>query len=755
MIQGRDFVVFSDDWGRHPSSCQHLMKRFLPQNRILWVNSVGLRQPSLSVYDLRRGFEKLNEWRRPFVQAEKNLWVYSPVSLPWNTLPVVRRWNRQVGLNGVRKILKRLGFSKPISLTTVPNACDWIGELGETLKIYYCVDDFSEWPGMKRKSILDMEKDLLSKVDLFLATSKKLLESKKPSTEQALLLPHGVDLDHFKQAYSGIEFSGQGDSPPHLGYVGVIDERLDFDLLLYLIHERPKWIWIFVGPVMSCPRELRRSENCRFLPPVSYAELPNALRSLDGLLMPYKVNRLTETINPLKLREYLATGKPVVATQIPEIGMFSDLLSIASSKEEFVKRIEEIIQNKSRVKPKDRWKRLESESWESRAEILSQEIERRTKLIRILELRCVRGSGGGPEKTIFLTAKKINPDRFQTDIIYIRAKTDPEFNLMRKHFLDPKVSYHEVVEHHPFDFSLVSEILRFCQANKIDLIHSHEYKTDVLAALVRRKWQGKWISTFHSECQGSLKLWFYQMLGYRALKKCDLVFAVSQELRGSLFKHGVSSAKIELLVNGIDTEAFKRNSSEMSFREKRQIPPSRTVIGFVGRLSKEKNIPLLLRVFKQLLDEGFNVETVLAGEGPEKEKLLSLVRQLEIHPRVHFLGFREDTREIYMNLDIFAQSSENEGMSNSILEAMAMELPVVATAVGGIPELIKHGQEGFLCQPGNEIGFCESLKLLASDPEKRKEMGRKGREKVLRHFSFQDRVRRLENFYERLVRSRN
>ncbi len=177
MIKNRDFIVFSDDWGRHPFSCMHIMKRFLPQNRILWVNTVGMRLPKLSFYDLYRSIEKMGSWFGRSTSREElpaNLTVISPVTIPFNNLSSVRRFNRLSVIRAVRKEMIRLRIKEPLFLTTLPTANDYVGAFNEVVDVYYCVDEYSKWPGALKDMLERMESDFIQKVDLIVATSEEL-----------------------------------------------------------------------------------------------------------------------------------------------------------------------------------------------------------------------------------------------------------------------------------------------------------------------------------------------------------------------------------------------------------------------------------------------------------------------------------------------------------------------------------------------------------------------------------------------------
>lgn len=371
--------------------------------------------------------------------------------------------------------------------------------------------------------------------------------------------------------------------------------------------------------------------------------------------------------------------------------------------------------------------------------------------IKILELRTVSGTGGGPEKTIFLTAKKINPRRFETHIIYSRNKNDPQYNWMiRNRRLPEEVYYYDYIEKHPFDIGLLRYLLNYCRKYKIDILHSHEYKTDVIAGILKRFLAIRWVSTFHAAAFANLKLKIYQYLAYQALKKADLVVTVSHHQKELLKKKGLPLNILSTLPNGIDTNVFKPDTSDLSFRKKWDIPRNALVLGFLGRLSVEKNIPLLITVFKRLNQKRDNVFLVLGGEGSEREKIENLIDQNNLNDKTRLVGFIENPIPLYKSIDIFVICSTTEVMPNSVLEAMAMELPVVATEVGGLSEVISPNQEGFLTPSGSVEGLYSSILKLIENHGLRKKMGKMGREKVIRQYSFDGRVKKLEKIYEKL-----
>lgn len=377
MIQGKDFIVFSDDWGRHPFSCQHIMEHFLPHNRLLWVQTIGLRTPRLTLYDMRRSLEKITSWVAPKdtgrqAPLPENLHVLSPVMIPFNTFPMVRLFNKRSVVHAVRQAMHTLGMHNPILLATLPNACDYVGCFEESLVIYYCVDDFTLWPGMNQPEMVrTMEADLLSKADMVVAVSDSLCASRRTAKGPTRLLTHGVDVEHFKKTSQkqSIPEELHGLGHPCIGFYGLIDTHFDVDLMQGLIAANPEWQFICIGVKRIALTDLERMPNFHWIPAVPYAHLPALASCFDVAIIPYRVNEHTKTANPLKLREYIATGKPVVSTAMPEVFRFENHIRIADGLEAFTAAIKASLADTS--PPETRWAALKGETWADKADLLS------------------------------------------------------------------------------------------------------------------------------------------------------------------------------------------------------------------------------------------------------------------------------------------------------------------------------------------------------------------------------------------------
>lgn len=379
MLTGNDIIVFSDDWGRHPCSCQHIISRFLPANRILWVNTLGMRNPSLTLYDLKRSIEKVSGWfapKQPIVtNLTKNLTVIRPVVTPYNNFLLLRARNRRSVVRTVRNAMADLGMTNPVVITTLPNSVDYLGSFNEAASVYYCVDDFTQWPGLDHAFVGQMEEQLMAKVDLVCATADELCRKKTRNGKVPLLLPHGVDYEHFASATPDPDSIYPAIPRPIIGFFGAISPWLDFDLLYNLIHSRPEWSFVFIGPVDVDMSRLIAFSNFHYLGKIPYQELPKYAASFDVALIPFLVNELTISVNPLKLMEYLACGLPVVSTSLPEVAKYREVVYLADTAQEFAVNVERALVENSLVRQQLRHETARGRSWDSVADKFSAAIE--------------------------------------------------------------------------------------------------------------------------------------------------------------------------------------------------------------------------------------------------------------------------------------------------------------------------------------------------------------------------------------------
>jgi glycosyltransferase involved in cell wall biosynthesis len=365
-------VVFADDWGRHPSSCQHLIGRLVPHWRILWVNTVGTRQPRADFFTLRRGWEKVRRWLNGLRQISDQMWVLDTPMLPSLAHPLPRGVNKYLVTQAIQRVMRQLKMSDPLVLTTLPYTQWLVPQLCQRGLVYYRTDDYSYWPSADGDALRAAESDTLKHARLILAASKELART-ADSSPRCMYFPHGVDYQHF----AGVEGATTEPSltklpKPRIGFFGLIYEKLDFELLSAVARQLNPASLVCIGPVDYCPTSFRRLANVHLLGKKPYAELPGWLAGLDVLLLPYVRDEMIRQSRPLKLLECLATGRPTVSIDIPEVRAFEPHVRVAQTTDHFIQAVREAIHetapDSTRV---SRQHAVRRESWDCRAEQLN------------------------------------------------------------------------------------------------------------------------------------------------------------------------------------------------------------------------------------------------------------------------------------------------------------------------------------------------------------------------------------------------
>ncbi|HZS49235.1 MAG TPA: glycosyltransferase [Bryobacterales bacterium] len=374
MIEGNDIICFSNDWNGDPLSKKHIATRLARKNRILWVNSIGNRNPAVSAHDLRRALKKLLQCCQGLRRVAGNIWVLAPLVIPFHGSRAARRVNRRLLRWRVEQACRTLGFQQPITWTFVPSSADVAGSLGERLLVYHCVDEFSQFTGTNRGAILEMERRLLTRADAVIVSSAKLYESKRAYNPNTFLVRHGVDLEHFRKAC--LDTTREPEEcrrlrRPIIGFFGLIADWVDLQTIRHIALARAQWSFVLIGKVQTDTSPLRGLPNVHLLGRRDYESLPAYCKAFDVAILPFIVNELTVAANPLKLREYLAAGLPVVATPLPEVETLGGRVRVARSPQEFLTQIEDLLRERqgSRLAVS---KSMESESWDQKVEELSR-----------------------------------------------------------------------------------------------------------------------------------------------------------------------------------------------------------------------------------------------------------------------------------------------------------------------------------------------------------------------------------------------
>jgi glycosyltransferase involved in cell wall biosynthesis len=339
-LRGRDIVcVGFADWDTELWTNQHhLMSRLARENRVLFIESLGLRQPQLAGRDLKRIARRLRRGLAP-PRAVDGLHVLSPLVLPFHRSRLVRALNARLLPALVRRAARRLGLSAPILWAYVPQAEVLIDALHPSLIVYHCVDDIAAHGRIDTASFRAAEQRFAGRADLVLASAPKLAERLRKFSSNVIDAPNVADTGMFSRALEpGDEDAAMAALPrPRIVFTGaIVATKLDLPLLLALARARPAWSFALVGPVgpgdpHTDVSALAAAPNVHLLGPRSYAELPDVLRAADVGLIPYARNKLTDSIFPMKVYEYLAAGLPVIATQLPALAGIAEVRSAADA----------------------------------------------------------------------------------------------------------------------------------------------------------------------------------------------------------------------------------------------------------------------------------------------------------------------------------------------------------------------------------------------------------------------------------------
>ena len=369
MLSGRDIILISSiDWDFNWQGHQEIANRLARAgNRVLYVENMGVRSPGL--YDVGRVVRRLSHWAGSAFdggvrQISPNLYVCSPLILPPFGSSIRHQLNRRLLLPLILRAVRSLRFDPDIIWTFLPT--DTVAALVRMLSkprgvvVYYCIADFPEL-SPHRDEMLKSERSIIEMSDLILAQGPELADRCSRGGKKAEIFPFGVNLNRFTKengqpSSSSVEkptTAGKAGSAyafmsalprPVIGYVGGIHRFFDVEMLAAMARAKPDWSWVLVGPLQISPRELKQIPNIHLAGPKAHEELPHYIRGFDVGIVPYLSNGYTQTVVPTKINEYLAMGKPVVSTDLPEVRTFNGkhgiIITSPNRPAEFVASIE-------------------------------------------------------------------------------------------------------------------------------------------------------------------------------------------------------------------------------------------------------------------------------------------------------------------------------------------------------------------------------------------------------------------------------
>lgn len=364
-------LYFGNDWyAENRTSSHHIARQLAERHDVYYVECPGLRAPKRSGRDLKKIWQKLRRFLAGAREVQPGLKVQTLLQIPLHRFATIRWLNARIMFGTLRWLMWRQGIRRPITWFMLPHLASLVGRLGERLSVYYCIDDYAALPDVNEDAVRAMDEMLTRKADLVFVASETLLASKLRLNCHTRVSPHGVDFEHFARAQEN-HLPAPADmahlTRPIVGFFGLIERWIDLDLVDFLAAQRPNWTFVLIGQVAVPSEKVPSRPNIRFLGKRAYQDLPAYGKRFDAAIIPYRLTRQVLNANPIKLREYLAMGKPVVSVSTPEIDKYAEVVEIAHNRVEFLDKLDTVAgRRQAPDETRRRQQRVASMSWEAR-----------------------------------------------------------------------------------------------------------------------------------------------------------------------------------------------------------------------------------------------------------------------------------------------------------------------------------------------------------------------------------------------------
>jgi len=338
-------------------------------HQVIYVECPGLRAPKGNKRDVTKIFSKLGKVFKGPQSMDGRSFVYTLLQIPFHRFAFVRSVNRPLMVWQIRRLCRRFNVKNPILWFVIPHLALVLEKFKNAFKVYYCTDDYSAFPGVAKDRIREMDRVMSQECDVIFCASQPLVDAKKAFGDKVVLSRHGVDFDHFhdihlKKVKPAEEIKNV--QHPVIGYFGLIEKWVDLEMIRYAAERHPEWTFLMIGGMVVQDHPCGHLANVRFIGSRKYEILPSYAAVFDVGIVPFVNNEQIFNSNPLKLRQYLAMGIPVVSTSYPEANVFVGLIKIVTSKEEFVAAVEKVLKHDSQEQTQKRIDAVRPMSWDNR-----------------------------------------------------------------------------------------------------------------------------------------------------------------------------------------------------------------------------------------------------------------------------------------------------------------------------------------------------------------------------------------------------
>lgn len=377
------FICFGgEDWWYHNQAHidMQLMRRFALIGTVLYVNSIVMRKPKIGegIGFVEKLVRKTKSISKGLKKSSFGFWVYSPFTLPIYHISWARAFNEAILRYQLQHIMRRLCVRNPVVWVACPVACDTAIEISKGKLVYQRTDRYEDYPHVHKETILNYDRKLKANADITIYVNRAFYEEEADQCKNAFFLDHGVDYEMFASAENSQDIPAEiaNIRKPVVGYFGrMADHKFDVELISKVAELLPEFFFVFVGYVSPECRDIFTKDNVRIIAKQPYERIPHYGKCFDVAILPLSINKWTKVANPIKLKEYLALGKPVVSTpSFTELQEYLDVVCEAKSPEDFAQCIKKAWSEDNPELVKKRRQKVAQASWDSKAELVLHEL---------------------------------------------------------------------------------------------------------------------------------------------------------------------------------------------------------------------------------------------------------------------------------------------------------------------------------------------------------------------------------------------
>lgn len=598
------------------------------------------------------------------------------------------------------------------------------------------------------------------------AVKKIVIESENVKPEKIEVIHNGVDVKRFETApdiFKKREELNLTSDSPVIGCVGnlrtVKGQKYLIEAAVKVLQRFSDTQFLFVGTgelkdtLLSQAKKLNIENNIKFLG--QRCDISELLSIMDVCVLPSLSEGLSNA-----LLEYMAAGKPIISTRVggnvelithKEEGLLVDSADSYALAEAIISLLD-YKELRQRFGYAAKRKALENYTIQKMIQEYEHLLEtpfisKTKKEIRILHLISSNGLFGA-EKVILSLASNMNYNGLKSWIAAVKNSHNPHLEIIDG--AKVKGLPAEIIESRgKFDIRSVSQLVRLIKENNISIIHTHNIKANFLGFLAAKKTKIPIVATNHLWTHSDLKLRIYEFIdGFILNSFANLIIAVSNNIKEDMIRRGMLKSKIEVIPNGIEAKDIS-TVNKHNLKNEYGIKDTTIAIGVIARLSPEKGHKYLLEALVKVLRDMKDIIVFIVGDGTLRQSLQEQVENLGIKKWVVFTGYRTDMEKVYSGIDILVQPSLREGLPITILEAMSYGKAIVATNVGGIPDLIKRGGfTGLLVNSGSSEAIYKALLAYILQPDLRKRLGENAKQFVRENYSLEKMVDSYKKVYE-------